>query len=198
MSRKTEQTRVRILQATLDQLASGSPEKTRVSDIAKAAGISRQALYLHFPTRAELLIAATKYLDAQVDIDASLAESRAAATGEDRLSAFIRAWAGHIPVIHPVGRALMAMQDSDPEARAAWADRMAAVRHGCAAAVAALARDGRLRADLTEERATDLLWTLLSVRVWEHLTRDCGWSQAAYLAEITRASRAALLAPAAS
>jgi AcrR family transcriptional regulator len=192
MSRKTDQTRVRILQATLDQLASGSPEKTRVSDIAKAAGISRQALYLHFPTRAELLIAATKYLDERVNIDTTLAESRAATTGEERLTAFIRAWAGHIPVIYPVGRALMAMQETDPEARAAWADRMAAVRHGCKAAVAALARDGRLRADLTEEKATDLLWTLLSVRVWEHLTRDCGWSEADYLAEITRQARAAL------
>jgi AcrR family transcriptional regulator len=192
MSRKTDQTRVRILQATLDQLASGSPEKTRVSDIAKAAGISRQALYLHFPTRAELLIAATKYLDERVNIDTTLAESRAATTGEERLTAFIRAWAAHIPVIYPVGRALMAMQETDPEARAAWADRMAAVRHGCKAAVAALARDGRLRADLTEEKATDLLWTLLSVRVWEHLTRDCGWSEADYLAEITRQARAAL------
>jgi AcrR family transcriptional regulator len=192
MSRKTDQTRVRILQATLDQLASGSPEKTRVSDIAKAAGISRQALYLHFPTRAELLIAATKYLDERVNIDTTLAESRAATTGEERLTAFIRAWAGHIPVIYPVGRALMAMQETDPEARGAWADRMAAVRHGCKAAVAALARDGRLRADLTEEKATDLLWTLLSVRVWEHLTRDCGWSEADYLAEITRQARAAL------
>jgi AcrR family transcriptional regulator len=195
MSRKTDQTRARVLQATLDQLASGSPEKTRVSDIAKAAGISRQALYLHFPNRAELLIAATKYLDERVNIDAGLAESRTAATGEARLAAFIRAWAAHIPVIHPVGRALMAMQDTDPEAHAAWADRMAAVRHGCAAAVAALARDGRLRADLTEKKATDLLWTLLSVRVWEHLVRDCGWSDLAYRTEITRQARAALLAP---
>jgi AcrR family transcriptional regulator len=195
MSRKTDQTRTRILQATLDQLASGSPEKTRVSDIAKAAGISRQALYLHFPTRADLLIAATKFLDEQVNIDASLAESRAATTGEDRLSAFIRAWAGHIPVIYPIGRALMAIQESDPEARAAWADRMAAVRHGCAAAVADIARDGRLRPDLSERSATDLLWTLLSVRVWEQLTRDCGWSEAAYLAEITNQARAAILAP---
>jgi hypothetical protein len=62
--------------------------------------------------------------------------------------------------------------------------------------VATLARDGRLRDDLTEEQATDLVWTLLSVRVWEHLTRDCGWSEAAYLAEITRQARAALLSAA--
>lgn len=194
MSRKTRDTRTHILDTTLDLLASGSPERTRMSDIARAAGLSRQAVYLHFPNRADLLIAATKHLDQKVDIDASLAESRAARTGQDRLAAFIRAWGGHIPVIFPVGRALMAMQAHDAEARAAWADRMAAVRHGCRAAVAALARDGALRPGLTEERATDLLAGLVSVPLWEHLTRDCGWSQDDYLAEILRISRASLLA----
>jgi len=193
MSRKSDETRARILQTTLDLLASAAPQKTRVSDIAKASGISRQALYLHFPTRADLLIAATKYLDQQVNIDASLAPSRAAKTGEQRLEAFIIAWAGHIPVIYPVGRALMAMRDTDPEARAAWDDRMEAVRHGCAAVVTALQRDGRLRHDLDATRATDLLWSLLSVRLWEHLVRDCGWGPEAYRKDITRLAKAALI-----
>ena len=166
-----------------------------MSDIAKATGISRQALYLHFPNRAELLIAATKYLDEKVNIDANLAESRQATTGEARLTAFIRAWGNHIPVIYGVARALMAMSDTDAEARAAWEDRKAAVRHGCVAAVSALSRDGRLREDLTEPTATDLLWTLLSVRNWAALTQTCGWSQDTYLQEITRLSRAALIRP---
>jgi AcrR family transcriptional regulator len=192
MSRKSEDTRARILDTTLDLLESGTPERTRMSDIAKAAGLSRQAVYLHFPNRADLLISATKHLDEKVGIDASLAESRAAATGAERLSAFIRAWAGHLPVIYPVGRALMAMMDTDAEARAAWENRMAAVRHGCAAAVAALARDGDLRADLTEARATDILSGLLSVSLWEHLTQTCGWTREAYFAEVTRLARLAL------
>jgi len=87
----------------------------------------------------------------------------------------------------------MAMQDSDPEARQAWSDRLTAIRHGCAAAVSALAADGALRADLTEGQGTDLLWSLLSVRMWEHLVRDCGWSQEAYEAEILRLARLALI-----
>ncbi|MGP1358132.1 TetR/AcrR family transcriptional regulator [Roseicyclus sp.] len=194
MSRKSDDTRARILDATLDLLAAGAPERTRMADVAKAAGISRQALYLHYPNRADLLVAATKRLDARADIDASLAESRAAATGEARLDAFVRAWGGHVPVIYPVGRALMAMQATDAEARAAWEDRMAAVRHGCAAAVSALARDGALRPGLDERRATDLLAGILSVPLWEHLTRTCGWSQGDYLTEIRRLARAALMA----
>ena len=164
-----------------------------MSDIAKAVGISRQALYLHFPTRAELLIATTRHIDEAKDIDGRLAASRAASTGRERLDAFVAAWGAYIPEIHGVGRALMAMQHSDPEASRAWADRMDAMRQGCAAAVAMLARDGDLRADLTETRATDLLWSILSVRVWEHLCLDCRWPQAAYLAEMKRLARAALL-----
>lgn len=194
MSSKSEKTRARILEATLKLLKSGQPHLTRMADIAKAVGISRQALYLHYPNRADLLVAATKYLDEKVNIDESLAESRAAETGEVRLAAFIRAWGNHIPVIYGVGRALMAMSDADDEARAAWEGRMAAVRHGCAAAVAALSRDGTLRAGLSEDRATDLLWTVLSVRNWEALTQDCGWSQEDYLNEITRLARAAVVA----
>jgi len=193
MSSKSEKTRARVLQATLDLLEAGDPQLTRVSDIAKASGISRQALYLHFQTRAELLIAATKYLDEKVDVDAALADSRAATSGAARLDAFIQAWGNHIPVIYGVGRALMAMSDTDDEAKAAWEDRMAAVRHGCAAAVTALSSDGILRADLTKETATDLLWTILSVRNWEALTQTCGWTQDAYLAEMKRLAWVALI-----
>jgi len=83
--------------------------------------------------------------------------------------------------------------ETDAEARAAWENRMAAVRHGCAAAVAVLARDGDLRPDLTQERATDLLAGLLSVSLWAHLTRDCGWSQDAFIAEITQLAHKALM-----
>ena len=45
-----------------------------MSDVAKQAGISRQAVYLHFPSRAELLIATTRYIDQVKDIDGQLAQ----------------------------------------------------------------------------------------------------------------------------
>lgn len=192
MSSENPTTRTRILDATWALLEQGTA--VRMSDIARAAGISRQALYLHFPTRADLLIATTRHIDKVRDVDGRLAASRGAATGTARLDAFIGAWGGYIPQIHGVARALMAMQDTDAEARAAWGDRMTAMRDGCAAAVALLARDGTLRPDMDEAQATDLLWSLLSVRMWEHLRLDCGWGQDAYLAQITRLAHAAIVA----
>ena len=193
MSRGSSDTRARILDCTWNLLESGD-KKVRMSDIAKASGISRQALYLHFPTRAELLVATTRHIDSVKNVDARLAASRAATSGHERLVSFIGAWGGYIPEIYGMSVALRAMRANDAEAAAAWDDRMQAVRHGCAAAVRALAADKTLRPDLDETAATDLLWTLLSVENWEHLVRDCGWSQSAYESEMERLAEAALLA----
>lgn len=193
MSRKNEQTRARILSTAIRLLETGT--SVRMSDIAKAVGISRQALYLHFPNRADLLIAATRHLDETSDIDAKLAASRSAQTGTQRLDAYIAAWGDHIPVVHGVARALLAMKETDQEAAATWANRMGAMREGCETAIAMLARDGDLTPRHTTETATDLLWTLLSVRGWEHLRLDCGWSQETYISEMKAVAHAALVTP---
>ena len=187
-------TRSRILEAAWKLLEDGAGSEVRMSDIAKKTGISRQAVYLHFPKRADLLIAVTRYIDEANEIDARLAASRSAATGVERLDAYIEAWGNYIPEIYGVGKALMAMQETDSEARMAWEGRMLAVREGCEAAVNALAGDHALSPEIDEEKATDLLWALLSVRNWEQLTLECGWSQDDYVDELKRTARKALLA----
>lgn len=192
MSSKEISTRERILKATWAALEAGDPARTRMADIAKRADISRQGLYLHFPNRADLLIETTRYIDEINKVDELLVPSRAATSGQERLDAFIAAWASYIPQIYPVAKALMGMGDSDVEAKSAWQDRMRAMRDGCNGAVEALELDGQLMPHLTVNQATDLLWSVLSVRVWEHLRLDCGWSAERYLEEITRASRAIL------
>lgn len=180
MSSNQNSTRHRILSATLQLLEEGA--KTRMSDIARAAGISRQALYLHFETRADLLVATTRYLDELNDSDAMLAESRVAETGVARLDAYIEAWGSYIPKVYRVAKPIMQMADTDDAAKIAWDERMGAMRHGCAAAVDALARDGRLRSEFGTDAATDILWALLSVPTWAALTQECGWSQQDYIA----------------
>lgn len=193
MSSDQTDTKSRILDATWKLLESGD-KAVRMSDIAKAAGISRQALYLHFPNRAELLVATTRHIDSVKQVDARLAQSRSATSGRERLQAFIQAWGGYIPEIHGISVALRAMRDSDTEAAVAWDDRMQAVRHGCEAVVRAIAEDGNLRTGLTAQTATDLLWTLLSVENWERLVRDCGWTQAAYEQTMRETAEAVLMA----
>lgn len=184
MSSDSPDTPTRILQATLCLLEQPDAKLPTMSDIARATGVSRQAVYLHFPSRTDLLVAATRLQDQKNAIDAALAPSRAAQTGPERLDAFVTAWAGHIPHIYGTARAIMAVVDTDPEAAAAWNTRMQDMREGCAAAVHALARDGLLPPGANPEQATDLLWTILSIRTWENLTQTCGWDQECYLATV--------------
>lgn len=177
MSRTKPGTRTRILIAAQALLEESSGKGVRMSDIAAKAAVSRQAVYLHFATRAELLIAVTHYVDEMNDSDGRLAASRAATSGTERLEAFVRAWADYMPIIYPIAKALIIMGDTDEEAASAWAKRMADMREGCEAAIKALKRDGTLSAEYSAKDATDLLWAMLQVRNWEQLTQTCGWSQ---------------------
>lgn len=173
-------TKTKILKATIELLEASQGRGVRMTDIAKRAGVSRQALYLHFATRAELLISATYYLDELLGSDDRLLASREASTGIVRLEAFVESWANYIPEIYGIAKALLAMRDTDAEAAKAWDDRMLDMREGCAAAISALAADKMLAKGYAPEQATDMLWMMLSVRNWELLTIQRGWSQESY------------------
>ena len=195
MSRPPTDTRTRILEAALALLEDGGGQGVRMADVARQAGLSRQAVYLHFANRADLLIEATRHLDTIKDSAARLAPSRNAATGIERLDAFIAAWTQYLPEIHGVARALLAMQESDADAASAWKQRMEDMREGCAAAIEALHRDGTLNPTYSPKIATDILWMLLSVRSFEQLTIESGWTLATYGAEIRRIARDLFVLP---
>lgn len=179
------ETRTRILEATVRMLEEHGGRGVRMGDIAKESGISRQAVYLHFASRTELLVAATRYLDEKLDVDSRLAPSRAATSGIERLSLYIECWGNYIPEIYGVGKALLLARDTDDAAAAAWDDRMAAMRDGCRAAIDALYADEDLAPGWTRQKATDALWAMLLVPNWEALTIECGWSTKQYVRWMT-------------
>jgi len=181
MSSTSADTRTRILDTTIRMLEEHQGRGVRMGDIAKESKISRQAVYLHFASRTDLLIAATRYLDQKLDVDRRLAPSRAAISGIDRLALYIEFWGNYIPEIYGVGKALLVARDSDDAADIAWQDRMAAMREGCRAAIDALHDDGDLAQEWTRPKATDALWALLLVPNWENLTKGCGWSTQQYI-----------------
>ena len=185
-----ESTRTRILATTWRLLVHGQRGQiARMGDIAKAAGLSRQALYLHFGSRTELLVATTRYGDEVLGLGERLRTYEAATAGMDVLDAFIEFWGRYIPEIYGVARALLAARETDEAASAAWDDRMAAVRDGCRVAIEALERDGRLAPLWSREEAIDLLWTMLSVRGWEQLTIERGWTTDEYVGRMRAMAR---------
>ena len=181
MSSDPSTTRERILQSTWTALLDSSKPRVRMSDIANSAGISRQALYLHFANRTELLIATTHYIDKEKDIDHRLALSRGASSGLERLEAFVDAWGNYIPEIYGVANALIVMGVTDESARQAWMGRLAAVREGCEAIVVSLCRENQLSDSVNPTEATDVLCAHLSVETWRYLRHTRGWDQTRYL-----------------
>ena len=63
MSSSKNQTRELILQTAHNLLKKSKGKLVRMEDIAQAAGISRQALYLHFNSRVALMIATVQYIN---------------------------------------------------------------------------------------------------------------------------------------
>ena len=189
MSSASTETATRILEATVRTLEEHGGKGVRMGDIARETGISRQAVYLHFASRTELLVAATRYLDRKLDVDSRLAPSRTASSGVERLRLYIECWGNYIPDIYGVAKALMVAKDTDEAAATAWNDRMLAMRDGCRAAVDALYADGMLADEWTRPKATDALWTLLLVPNWENLTIECGWSTNEYVRRMTDQAR---------
>ncbi len=165
----------------------------RMSDVAEAAGVSRQAVYLHFGSRAELMVATARYGDEVRGLDERLSRYRAAATGVERLEAYVEFWGNYIPEIYGIARALLATRETDEAVAAAWDDRMSVVRASCGNIVEALHRDGTLAPEWSLDEATDLLWTMLSIRNWESLTIERGWSTGRYVGRMQQLAKHAFV-----
>lgn len=116
-----------------------------LADIASAAGVSRQTLYLHFGNRAGLLAAVARHLDfkslavREMPIAAWEAHSKA---GFER---FVRLWFKHVAAIFPIANAIEAAAEGDADARAVWEERMDTVRRVIRMMVDGLAESGQLR-----------------------------------------------------
>lgn len=184
MSSEQSDTKAKILEATWRLMEKQGGQGVRMSDIAEAAGVSRQAVYLHFNSRTELMVATTHYIDDVRGLDERLRCYRAATSGVEILEEFVEFWGNYIPEIYRIAKALLAVRETDEAAAAAWKDRMDSIRVGCRNAIDTLYRDGMLDPKFSRAEAVDFLWTMLSVHNWEHLTMECGWSTKQYVSRM--------------
>ena len=181
-------TRTRILTAALRLLEENRGKNVRMGDIAKAAGVSRQAIYLHFKSQADLMVATVQYGD-QLQGAATLVEPWRRAQGVAKLDTWIEFWGNYVPKIFGVAKALMVARESDEAAAAAWDDRMNDVRKSCRKTIQELSARGLLAEGWTVKTASDLLWTMLSISVWEQLSVSCGWSTKQYVERMRKLAR---------
>jgi len=181
MSSSEIDTRTRILEATWQLLEARHGQGVSMSEIARAAGISRQAVYLHFSSRTELMVATTQYVDEIKGLNERLSQLDAAASGIELLDTCVEVWGNYIPEIYGIAKALLNIRESDEAAAAAWDGSMGCLRDVCREIIEALDRDGVLASEWSHDEATEMLYTLLSIQNWEQLTMESGWSTAQYV-----------------
>jgi AcrR family transcriptional regulator len=187
--------KILILDAALALIAKRGGADVSMAEIAKAAKVSRQAVYLHFADRADLLVNLIRYTDQKRGLHDEIRKIEQAPTGAAQLRAMASLQARMNPGIWAQARAFDAVRRTDKAADRSWRDRLQHRLEGCRAIVARLQKEGTLRPGLDPATAADLLWNITSLRTWEDLVLDRKWSARQYEDRITELLLLALTKP---
>jgi AcrR family transcriptional regulator len=160
--------------------------------VARAAGVSRQLVYLHFENRAGMLVAAARRHDRTSGFVDRVIAARELPPVEG-FEALVRAWCDYIPDILPVARALEAAAIEGDDGSEAWMDRMADIREALRVAVERIEAAGRLAPAWTVEQAADWAYARTHIDLWSHLVVERGWSPAEYVERLVASLLAELV-----
>ncbi len=181
MSSAKQKTRERILNATWRLLEEHRGQIVHMQTIAQAAGITRQNLYLHFKSRTELITATMNYVDDVKGLEDRLKSLEVAKSGLELLETCVDVWGNYIPEIYGMAKAMLMTRDTDEATAKAWDGSMSCLRDICEDTIEALDKEEILSSEWSQEEATDLFFTMLSIQTWEQLVIECGWSQTQYI-----------------
>src|SRR5579885_3465106 len=110
MSSPQLDTRERILDAAWRLLEQSQGQGVRLEDIARAAGVSRQAVYLHFGSRTELFIATARYVDEVHRLPERIERIKRACKesgGVAGVKEIVTFWGNYLPEIYESAKALL-------------------------------------------------------------------------------------------
>lgn len=184
--------RTRILEAGLALIAKRNGADVSMAEIAKAARVSRQAMYLHFADRADLMLALVRHADDKRGLAGEIRKIREAPTGVVAMREMVALQARMNPGIWAIARSLDAVRRADEAAEQGWQDRLRQRLRGCREIAARLQKEGALKPGISQETAAELLWIITSLRTWEDLALERGWTATQYEERISRLLREAL------
>ncbi|MFC6081691.1 TetR/AcrR family transcriptional regulator [Sphaerisporangium aureirubrum] len=193
MSSGDPATRARILRAARELIEEQRGTGPSMAEVAKRAGTSRQALYLHFADRTALFLEVTRDADATARTPAEQRRVDEAPTARDALAEAVALQCRLKPRLHAVATALDTLRRADDAAGAAWEEREQARLTRCEHVTRRLAEEDALSAEWTPATAARLMWALTSQRVWEDLVLGQGWSADQYTRHVTDLLERALL-----
>ncbi|MFZ1814386.1 MAG: TetR/AcrR family transcriptional regulator [Rhizobiaceae bacterium] len=176
----SDETKGAVLEAAWDLISERGRTDVSMNEVAARARVSRQTIFYAFGGRPGLLLAMVRHKDTTTDHVERLRVI--AATREPDASAllhFVETWLDYLPIIYPVGILLDAAATNDPEAAAAWNDRMIGALLG---GLRNLAHAIHKRQALPGEpnRIAEAIWSQIHPVMFRRLVTDCGWTQAAF------------------
>jgi AcrR family transcriptional regulator len=168
-------TRTRILEKAWELARERGIGAVTMREIAAAAGVSRQLVYVHFSSRPGLLVAMTRHQDRRSGFRRRVAATRELQPVEG-LAALIAAWHEYFPTILSVAEELEAALLTGGEGAEAWRDRMFDLREAFRLAIERV----DLAPDWTVETAADWAWARCQPTNWRHLVGERGWDPSEY------------------
>lgn len=191
-------TRAALLTAARELVEHQGLDALTMAAVAARAGCTRRAVYLHFSTRTELLLALFGHVAEAEDLAGSLSSVRQAADAVTGLKEWANHLARYLPRIQAMAHAVDTMAHGDPDAGAYRYFTRSGEHDAAADLIAALEREGRLASGLTAEAAADLLFALSALEVFERLTIERRWSARRYARHLATVLQATLVADARS
>ena len=185
-------TRSRILEAALARVRGNQGAGLTMAEVAAQAGVSRQAVYLHFADRTALLLALVRHVDETRGLAAKLAAIAKAPSARAAVAAMVALQASDNPILWPVARILDSLRHGDPAVDAAWRDQSTDRLRSCRAIAERFQQEGALAPHLSLDAAGELLWTLTSLCLWEDLVIARGWSADRYRTHVSYLAAGAL------
>lgn len=172
--RSASETRKRIIRAARTLIAERGYANVSLDDIASAADISRQTLYLQFGSKIGIL---HSIVDDEESGLAELQEAMRGATGPlDLIKKAIPLDVILLQKNYKLFRVFLAQSFIDPEFRVFWDHRMQGRRASMRRAIEWLDREGKLADGWNVDEATDWFFTVTDFSVYDHLVVKSGWT----------------------
>lgn len=192
-STRAARTRSRILEAARRLLEERGYHGVGLETVAAEAGVSRQSIYVHFGSKANLLLALVADVDAKEGLPELAAAVDRARSGSEALDRFVDLVATLTPRVYRTAAVLDSARREHPEAEAAWRDRMASRRRTCRRIISRLGDEGLLAPGWVRAEAADFLWAMSSLRMWEDLVVERRWPAARFHQHLRKELRCTLL-----
>jgi AcrR family transcriptional regulator len=197
---QARRTREEVLEAAERQFLASGYAATTVAAIAASAGVSVETIYKSFGGKSGLVRALyDRGLGGRGPVPAYQRSDDMRSTETEPVT-IMRKWsvltAEVASVVTPIRLLMRSAAATDPDMAAlvaeSDAERLVRMRHHADF----LASRGYLRADVTVEEATDVLWTCSSVEIYELLVVQRGWSGTRFAGFLADFMISSLLPPA--